>query len=56
MKKVKNDQSEDNKEKKGIFSRLFGGGKKSACCEMQIIPMEELENLQKEEIKEEKKD
>jgi len=40
-------ETKQNIEKKGFLSRLFG--KSDSCCNVKIVPKEELEELQKDE-------
>lgn len=45
----KKETNQNNEEKRGFLSRLFGGLKGSSCCDVKIVPKEELEELQKDE-------
>ncbi len=44
-------------EKKGLFKRIFGGGKNSCCSSVQIVEIDEKdgEKIEREEIKGEEK-
>jgi len=42
-------ETNQKKEKKGFFSRLFEGLKGGNFCNVKIVPKEKLEELQKDE-------
>jgi hypothetical protein len=44
--KKENDQS---REKQGFFSKIFGSSKGKSCCDVRIVPKDELDELQKDE-------
>lgn len=47
--KMSKRETNKNEKKKGFLSRLFGRGVGGGCCNVQIAPKEELEELQGDE-------
>lgn len=44
-----NKENDQNKEKEGFFSRIFGTSKGKGCCNVRIVPKEEPTELEKDE-------